>query len=198
MAQLNDREVQVDVDRNSSPKGNGGKVRSAESCYLLVGGSTSDYSVTINYSTGHFCTANHNPTDVCKGNTYSMAKKFGSIGERNTQDPNQWCKHIKAALDETEMIAEAQDITARTFAGGAPSRKLAVTATRGRAKSSVPVAAAPAPVKAAPQQTISLANLALIADNAQKRVLAAQACLADAQEASQAARAALQAALVAA
>jgi hypothetical protein len=69
--------------------------------------------VTINFKTGHFCTVDGG--SACKGNLHGKGQKWGSIGERNTRDPQQWCKHVQAALAAHELLAEAQEITAQAF-----------------------------------------------------------------------------------
>lgn len=119
MADLRNGEVIVDVPRNESQTGDAGtRKRSADSCYLLVGGSSDTYSVTVNLKSGHFCKLDHSG-DPCKGNLYGKKSKYGAINVRDTDSPAQWCKHVQAALANGEAIAEAQDITAQAF-GKAP------------------------------------------------------------------------------
>jgi hypothetical protein len=119
MADLRNGEVIVDVPRNESQTGDAGtRKRSADSCYLQVGGSSDTYSVTVNFKSGHFCKLDHSG-EPCKGNLFGKKKKYGAINVRDTDSPAQWCKHVQAALAAGEAIAEAQDITAVAF-GKAP------------------------------------------------------------------------------
>lgn len=119
MADLRDGEVIVDVSRNESQTGDAGtRKRSASSCYLLVGGSSETYSVTVNFDSGHFCKLDHSG-DPCKGNLFGKKKKYGAVNVRDTMYRGAWCKHVQAAMADTEAIAEAQEITARAF-GKAP------------------------------------------------------------------------------
>jgi hypothetical protein len=115
----------VDVRRNESQTGDAGtRRRSANSCYLLVGGSRDTYSVTVNFKSGHFCKLDHSG-DPCKGNLWGKKPKYGAVNVRNTETPAAWCKHVQAALADGEAIAEAQDITAQAF-GSAP-RTMVIT-----------------------------------------------------------------------
>ena len=50
---------------------------------------------------------------------HGKGQKFGPINRRDTRNSEAWCKHVQAALANTEALAEAQEITARTF-GKAP------------------------------------------------------------------------------
>ena len=119
---LRNLEVAVDEERNSTTLGdarNAARPREEASCYLLVGGSNDVYSVTMNYTEeagkgGHFCKIAHSGKP-CPGNTFSLKKTHGAANQRDVHNPAQWCKHIKAAFAAPEMIAEAQDITARAF-----------------------------------------------------------------------------------
>ena len=125
MADLRNGESIVDVARNASQTGDAGtRKRSADSCYLLVGGSSDTYSVTVNFKSGHFCKLDHSGTP-CQGNLHGKGQKYGAINRRDTSSPIAWCKHVQAALADGEAIAEAQDISARAF-GKAP-RKATVT-----------------------------------------------------------------------
>lgn len=120
MSHLRNGEVMVDMNRNESQTGDAGtRKRSADSCYLVVGGSSDAYSVTVNFNSGHFCKLDHSG-DPCKGNLYGKKKKYGAVNVRDTRDPEQWCKHVKAALADTEAVAEAQEITARAFGKRTP------------------------------------------------------------------------------
>lgn len=114
MAHLRDGEVEVDRDSNLSVKGpSGTRKRAATSCYLLVGGSSNTYKVTISTAGAHFCV--DHAGKPCKGNTFGKAQTYGSVHGRNREDARQWCKHVGAALASPELIAEAQDITAGAF-----------------------------------------------------------------------------------
>lgn len=120
MASLENGETSVDVARNESCKGDSGnRKRSADSCYLLAGGSRDIYSVTVNFSTGHFCKVDGG--EPCKGNLHGKGRKYGAIHARNPRNSNEWCKHVQAALANVEQVAEAQEISARAF-GKAPAK----------------------------------------------------------------------------
>ncbi len=121
MAHLRSGEVAVDRDSNLSTTGpSGTRKRKATSCYLLVGGSSNTYKVTISTEGAHFCV--DHAGSPCKGNTHGKARKYGPVNVRNTQNPAEWCKHVASAMASTEMIAEAQEITASAF-GATPARK---------------------------------------------------------------------------
>jgi hypothetical protein len=114
MADLKNGQTMVDVTRNESRMGDSGqRKRSENSAYLLAGGSSDIYSVTVNFETGHFCKVDGGGN--CKGNMHGKGQKFGAIAHRNTRNPQEWCKHVQAALANTEALAEAQEITARAF-----------------------------------------------------------------------------------
>ena len=116
MADLRNGETAVDVARNESIKGDSGKrARSADSVYLLAGGSSSAYGVTINYKGGHFCKQGEGSGGPCKGNLHGKGQKFGPIHSRDTRDSNQWCKHVQAVLANPEQIAMAREITDHAF-----------------------------------------------------------------------------------
>ncbi len=141
MADLGNCEVLVDVARNQSRFGDSGRVvRKATSAFLLVGGSSFDYSVTISTAGAHFCKADNQSGGVCKGNTYGKARKYGPVNRRDRNDPAQWCKHVAAALADTEAVAEAQEITAAAFGASLVPKVEAVAP--------VAVEAKPAPVVA--------------------------------------------------
>lgn len=121
MAHLRSGEVAVDRDANLSTTGpSGTRKRKATSCYLLVGGSSNTYKVTISTEGAHFCV--DHAGSPCKGNTYGKARKYGPVNVRDTQNPAEWCKHVASAMASPEMIAEAQEITASAF-GTSPARK---------------------------------------------------------------------------
>lgn len=116
MADLRNGETSVDVTRNESVNGDSGRrKRSASSAYLLAGGSSDTYSVTVNFDSGHFCKVDGG--EACKGNLFGKKGKYGAINVRNTNDPAAWCKHVKAVLANVEQITEAQEITAVAFGG---------------------------------------------------------------------------------
>ncbi len=114
MADLRNGETSVDVTRNESVNGDSGRrKRSASSAYLLAGGSSDTYSVTVNFESGHFCKVDGG--EPCKGNLYGKKGKYGAINARNTHEQQAWCKHVQAVLLNVEQITEAQEITAVAF-----------------------------------------------------------------------------------
>ncbi len=116
MAQLGNGEVQVDRPRNESKNGDSGRrARSPKSAYLLVGGSSDTYSVTVNFATGHFCKKDGEKGAMCQGNMNGKARNYGHVSKRDTRNAVEWCKHVKAAMANTEALSEAQEITATTF-----------------------------------------------------------------------------------
>lgn len=125
MAHLANLEVQVPRAKNSVA-GIGRKKTSPHSCYLRVGGSSSVYVVTLNWNLdptkgkGHYCATEHD-AKPCPGNTFSMKRTWGAIIDRDRNDPRQYCKHVKAALADTEAIAEAQEIRAQAFGTPEPA-----------------------------------------------------------------------------
>ncbi len=115
MASLRDREVAVS-DKNDSRQGpSGRRARSADSFYLEVGGSRDSYNVTINFvgKSGHWCEKFDGAR--CHGNGNGKSRSYGPPPSRDKRDPVQWCKHVQAALANTEALAEAQERTARAF-----------------------------------------------------------------------------------
>jgi hypothetical protein len=122
MADLRDRETAVS-EKNDSPKGpSGTRKRDRNSLYLLVGGSKDTYDVTVNFETknGHWCqTLSGNR---CHGNGNGKGQKYGPPQSRDKRDPQQWCKHVQAALGATEHLAEAEERTAAAFGEGRPIR----------------------------------------------------------------------------
>ena len=133
MADLRDGQVEVNEEMNRRVLGPAGtKERAEASCYLNVGGSRNPYVVTINFETGHFCTQ-HNGKP-CRGNLTGI--RAGAIHERDTNNPKHWCKHVKAALRQPELIAEAQELTYIAFhpvAKPAPKAKKAKAEVSGAA-----------------------------------------------------------------
>ena len=139
MADLRDREVAVS-DKNDSTFGPSGKrKRSEDSLFLLVGGSKDVYDVTVNFETknGHWCQTLEG--NRCHGNGNGKGQKYGPPQGRDKHDPNQWCKHVKAALAATECLSEASDRTAVAF--GHKPGKITVEVI---AKPAVPAFEAPA------------------------------------------------------
>ncbi len=115
MADLRDREVAVS-DKNDSRTGpSGKKARSSESFYLLVGGSRDVYDVTVNFDSknGHWCQTIAGSR--CNGNGNGKGQKYGPPQSRDKRNPVEWCKHVQAALADTEALAEAQERTAKAF-----------------------------------------------------------------------------------
>lgn len=115
MADLRDREVAVS-DKNDARMGpSGRRARSADSFYLEVGGSRDSYNVTVNFESknGHWCEKFDGAR--CHGNGNGKGQKYGPPQTRDKRDPQQWCKHVQAALADTEALAEAQERTARAF-----------------------------------------------------------------------------------
>lgn len=116
MADLRNGEVAVDVESNQNVFGPAGtRKRKATSCYLLVGGSANTYKVTISTVGALFCV--DHAGKPCKGNTWGKAKRYGDVHSRDRNNPIEWCKHVQAAMADTEAIAEAQDLTAAAFGG---------------------------------------------------------------------------------
>ena len=112
---LKDRQVAVS-DKNDSRMGpSGRRARSASSFYLLVGGSKDIYDVTVNFTTaqGHWC--QKITGERCHGNGNGKSRTYGKPSERNKENPQHWCKHVQAALADTEALAEAQERTAVAF-----------------------------------------------------------------------------------
>ena len=115
MADLRDREVAVSEKNDSRMGPSGRRARSADSFYLLVGGSRDTYNVTVNFDSknGHWCETVAGSR--CHGNGNGKGQKYGPPQRRDKRDPQQWCKHVQAALAATEMLAEAQERTAKAF-----------------------------------------------------------------------------------
>jgi phenylpyruvate tautomerase PptA (4-oxalocrotonate tautomerase family) len=123
MADLRDREVAVSEKNDSRTGPSGRRARSADSFYLLVGGSRDVYDVTVNFDSknGHWCQTVAGAR--CHGNGNGKGQKYGPPQQRDKRDPQQWCKHVQAALADTEALAEAQDRTAKAFGRVADSYK---------------------------------------------------------------------------
>ena len=123
MADLRDREVAVSEKNDSRTGPSGRRARSADSFYLEVGGSRDTYNVTVNFDAknGHWCETLAGSR--CHGNGNGKGQKYGPPQKRDKRDPNQWCKHVQAALADTEALGEAQDRTAKAFGRVAESYK---------------------------------------------------------------------------
>lgn len=120
MADLRDGEVAVSEKNDSATGPSGRRARSASSFYLLVGGSRDVYDVTVNFDSknGHWCQKESG--DRCHGNGNGKGRKYGPPQGRDKRNPQEWCKHVQAALANTEALAEAQERTARAFGRGNP------------------------------------------------------------------------------
>jgi hypothetical protein len=103
----------------------GRKKRSEDSLYLLVGGSSCAYDVTVNFETanGHWC--QKETGERCHGNGNGKARTYGIPSARDKHNPIHWCKHVQAALAATEALAEASDRTAKAF--GRKAERIAAT-----------------------------------------------------------------------
>jgi hypothetical protein len=154
MADLRNNEVAVNFEKNARTMGpSGRRKRSKDSAYLLVGGSSDIYDVTVNFEgkAGHWCEKEGGK--YCFGNNGAGKNgKYGPPNQRDTRDPLQWCKHVKAALAATEQLAEAQEITAQAFGKTMP-RKLEVVVHPPK-----PAFGAPAPATESPRE-VSLKRL---------------------------------------
>jgi hypothetical protein len=115
MADLRDREVAVSEKNDSRMGPSGTKARLATSFYLLVGGSSEAYDVTLNFESanGHWCQKESGPR--CHGNGNGKSRTYGKPSERDKHNPQHWCKHVSAAMAATEQLAEAMDRTAKAF-----------------------------------------------------------------------------------
>lgn len=115
MADLRNGETLVGP-KNDSAKGPSGKrARDRASLYMLVGGSSDIYDVTVNFESknGHWCQKESGAR--CHGNGNGKGQKYGPPQSRDKHDPNQWCKHVQAALADVEGLAEAEERTACAF-----------------------------------------------------------------------------------
>ncbi len=146
---LSNGETMVDVPRNESRMGDSGRrTRSAASAYMLAGGSSETYSVTLNFDSGHFCKPEGGK--LCKGNTWGKAKTYGPVNSRDTSNPVEWCKHVSACLSNVEAVAEAQDITRRTFGPGRKPETVKV-----KVKPAVPAFEVPVNVEPTPRERLA-------------------------------------------
>jgi hypothetical protein len=141
MADLRNNETMVGPKNDSKFGPSGKKARMRTSLYMLVGGSSDVYDVTVNFESanGHWCQKESGAR--CHGNGNGKGQKFGPPQGRDKHDPNQWCKHVKAALADVEGLAEAEERTAAAFG----ERTVTV-----KVKPAVPAFETPEPVKAAP------------------------------------------------
>lgn len=115
MADLRDREVAVSEKNDSTMGPSGRRARSQDSFYLLVGGSSDVYDVTVNFESknGHWCQTVAGSR--CHGNGNGKGRKYGPPQSRDKRNPVEWCKHVQAALAATEALAEAMDRTVKAF-----------------------------------------------------------------------------------
>jgi hypothetical protein len=120
MADLKDREVAVSEKNDTRMGPSGRRARSADSFYLLVGGSSCAYDVTVNFegTNGHWC--QKETGERCHGNGNGKSRTYGKPPQRDKRNPIEWCKHVQAALADTEALAEAQERTAIAFGTAAP------------------------------------------------------------------------------
>jgi hypothetical protein len=121
MADLRDRETMVGPKNDSKMGPSGTRARSRDSLYMLVGGSSDVYDVTVNFETknGHWCQTEAGKR--CHGNGNGKGQKYGPPQQRDKHNPIEWCKHVQAALADVEGLAEAAERTAIAF-GGAPRK----------------------------------------------------------------------------
>ena len=164
MADLRNGETMVGPKNDSRMGPSGKKARLRTSLYMLVGGSSDIYDVTVNFESknGHWCQKESGAR--CHGNGNGKGQKYGPPQGRDKHDPQQWCKHVKAAMADVEGLAEAEERTARAF-----GERATVTV-----KPAVPAfeAPAPAPVKAAPVKGSASDRLAVL--EAEKAALLAE------------------------
>lgn len=115
MADLRNGETMVGPKNDSAMGPSGTRKRSRSSLYMLVGGSSDTYDVTVNFETknGHWCQKESG--ERCHGNGNGKGQKYGPPQTRDKHDPQQWCKHVQAALADVEGLAEAEERTARAF-----------------------------------------------------------------------------------
>lgn len=140
MADLRDLETMVGPKNDSAMGPSGKKARERTSLYMLVGGSSDVYDVTVNFETanGHWCQKESGAR--CHGNGNGKGQKYGPAQQRDKHDPQQWCKHVQAALADVEGLAKAAERTAIAF--GETPRKVEAK------PEPVTVQAKPEPVKA--------------------------------------------------
>ncbi len=115
MADLRNNETAVSEKNDSAMGPSGRKRRMRSSLYMLVGGSSDVYEVTVNFESknGHWCQKESGAR--CHGNGNGKGQKYGPPQGRDKRDPQQWCKHVKAALADVEGLAEAEERTAAAF-----------------------------------------------------------------------------------
>jgi hypothetical protein len=115
MADLRNNEVAVSEKNDSAFGPSGKKRRMRSSLYLLVGGSSDVYDVTVNFESknGHWCQKESGAR--CHGNGNGKGQKYGPPQGRDKRNPVEWCKHVAAALADVEALAEAEDRTAAAF-----------------------------------------------------------------------------------
>jgi hypothetical protein len=160
MAGLRDGETMVS-DKNDTRMGpSGKKARNKHSAYLVVGGSSCDYDVTVNFETknGHWC--QKVTGERCHGNGNGKARTYGQPQARDKRNPIEWCKHVQAAL-ASENLQEAMDRTAAAFGEGQPVKKAEPT----------PEPVTPTPT---PEPIIASARERLAAIEAEKAAIVAE------------------------
>ncbi len=115
MADLRNNEVAVSEKNDSAQGPSGKKRRMRSSLYLLVGGSSDVYDVTVNFEStnGHWCQKESGAR--CHGNGNGKGQKYGPPQGRDKRNPVEWCKHVAAALADVEALAEAEERTAAAF-----------------------------------------------------------------------------------
>jgi hypothetical protein len=115
MADLRNNETMVGPKNDSVMGPAGTRKRSRDSLYMLVGGSSDVYDVTVNFESanGHWCQKESGAR--CHGNGNGKSRTYGKPSERDKRNPQHWCKHVKAALADVEGLAEAEERTARAF-----------------------------------------------------------------------------------
>ena len=115
MADLRNNETMVGPKNDSRMGPSGKKARLRSSLYMLVGGSSDVYDVTVNFDStnGHWCQKESGAR--CHGNGNGKSRTYGPPPQRDKRNPEHWCKHVKAALADVEGLAEAEERTARAF-----------------------------------------------------------------------------------
>ncbi len=121
MADLKNLETMVGPKNDSAMGPSGKKARKRSSLYMLVGGSSDVYDVTVNFEekNGHWCQKESGAR--CHGNGNGKGQKYGIPSARDKNNPQHWCKHVQAALADVEGLAKAAERTAIAF-GEAPRK----------------------------------------------------------------------------
>lgn len=115
MADLRNGETMVGPKNDSRMGPSGKKARMRTSLYMLVGGSSDIYDVTVNFESknGHWCQKESGAR--CHGNGNGKGQKYGPPQQRDKHNPQHWCKHVQAAMADVEGLAEAEERTAKAF-----------------------------------------------------------------------------------